>query len=424
MTEAIIASRGVDTRPAPAPEPAAVTQLITIVVSLASVCVALTAAGTLDAARHRPTEFVLFLVAALALAPVSVHLYVRGSFSFVGCGILAVGFALGVGPAVFTALLATVIHFVRRPAKLHRMLYTSSMWTLAAVAGTLPYRALGAQHWSELGRVAAAVAGGPLYAVVNLGLLSLVMALSEGESVRAIWRERFRWTLPYYIVSGPLAVALVFAYERLGVIGLYAFALPPWFMMFSVHQYVARTRAAAEEIHEKNMRLEEWNADLHRLFEFASGLAAHATDRTELTRFAEGALAGLTGGHPRLHFGVEGPGVPLIAGGTAVGVLELEPSEEFDAERWGRLSEAILPQLATALESAELVERVRKTHLATIAALSRSMEAKDYYTGGHTERVATISVALATRLGYEGADLDAVEIGALLHDIGKIGIPE
>ena len=70
------------------------------------------------------------------------------------------------------------------------------------------------------------------------------------------------------------------------------------------------------------------------------------------------------------------------------------------------------------------MERVRKTHLATIAALSRSMEAKDYYTGGHTERVATISVALATRLGYEGADLDAVEIGALLHDIGKIGIPE
>jgi putative nucleotidyltransferase with HDIG domain len=67
---------------------------------------------------------------------------------------------------------------------------------------------------------------------------------------------------------------------------------------------------------------------------------------------------------------------------------------------------------------------VRKQHLATIAALSKSMEAKDYYTGGHTERVAEVSVALAKRLGYSGADLDAIEIGALLHDIGKIGIPE
>jgi putative nucleotidyltransferase with HDIG domain len=52
------------------------------------------------------------------------------------------------------------------------------------------------------------------------------------------------------------------------------------------------------------------------------------------------------------------------------------------------------------------------------------MEAKDYYTGGHTERVATVSVALARRLGFSGSELDALEIGALLHDIGKIGIPE
>jgi putative nucleotidyltransferase with HDIG domain len=52
------------------------------------------------------------------------------------------------------------------------------------------------------------------------------------------------------------------------------------------------------------------------------------------------------------------------------------------------------------------------------------MEAKDYYTGGHTERVSDVAVALASRLGFTGPDLDAVEIGALLHDIGKIGIPE
>jgi putative nucleotidyltransferase with HDIG domain len=52
------------------------------------------------------------------------------------------------------------------------------------------------------------------------------------------------------------------------------------------------------------------------------------------------------------------------------------------------------------------------------------MEAKDYYTGGHTERVAEISVTLARRLGYDGAELEAIEVGALLHDIGKIGIPE
>jgi HD-GYP domain-containing protein (c-di-GMP phosphodiesterase class II) len=52
------------------------------------------------------------------------------------------------------------------------------------------------------------------------------------------------------------------------------------------------------------------------------------------------------------------------------------------------------------------------------------MEAKDLYTGGHTGRVSAVSVALAERLGYDGDALEAIEIGALLHDIGKIGIPE
>jgi diguanylate cyclase (GGDEF)-like protein len=75
-------------------------------------------------------------------------------------------------------------------------------------------------------------------------------------------------------------------------------------------------------------------------------------------------------------------------------------------------------------ELAESNQRVKHTHLATIAALSRSMEAKDQFTGSHTERVAAVAVALAVRSGYRDDELDAIEVGALLHDIGKIGIPE
>jgi HD domain len=67
---------------------------------------------------------------------------------------------------------------------------------------------------------------------------------------------------------------------------------------------------------------------------------------------------------------------------------------------------------------------LRRAHKETIAALSRSMEAKDLYTGGHTERVAAVAVGLASQLGYRDEELEAIEIGALLHDIGKIGIPE
>jgi HD-GYP domain-containing protein (c-di-GMP phosphodiesterase class II) len=56
--------------------------------------------------------------------------------------------------------------------------------------------------------------------------------------------------------------------------------------------------------------------------------------------------------------------------------------------------------------------------------LPRCGAARDYYAGVHPERVARIAVVLAARLGYEGPELDAIEVGALLHDIGKAGIPE
>ena len=57
-------------------------------------------------------------------------------------------------------------------------------------------------------------------------------------------------------------------------------------------------------------------------------------------------------------------------------------------------------------------------------AARRRAEARDYYAGMHPERVARIAVLLATRLGYRAPELEAIEVGALLHDIGKAAIPD
>jgi HD-GYP domain-containing protein (c-di-GMP phosphodiesterase class II) len=83
-----------------------------------------------------------------------------------------------------------------------------------------------------------------------------------------------------------------------------------------------------------------------------------------------------------------------------------------------------LGRTATAVEEIRQANlRLRRAHKDTIAALSRSMEAKDLYTGGHTERVAAVAVGLGRKLGFRDEELEAIEIGALLHDIGKIGVP-
>jgi HD-GYP domain-containing protein (c-di-GMP phosphodiesterase class II) len=201
--------------------------------------------------------------------------------------------------------------------------------------------------------------------------------------------------------------------------------------MFSTRQYVKRTKQSVEEIRQKNeelglanAQLAERNEDLQALFQFAGGLASRAHDGNTLRRYAEESLTQMTGARAEVAPGTTQDGIALVAGGQRIASLHLAQTPGFEGERWARLREAIVPQLATAIESAELVDQVRKKHLETIAALARSMEAKDYYTGGHTERVSDVAVALSKRLGYSGNELDAIEIGALLHDIGKIGIPE
>ncbi len=216
------------------------------------------------------------------------------------------------------------------------------------------------------------------------------------------------------------------AYDKVGPAGVAAFALPPALMIVSVRQYLDRTRESVEEVRTANTALEERNDDLQQLLELSTGLAARAHDRDELIRHAERALGDLCGGRFAIRIGPEAQGVALVAGGNSVGALSVDRKSgaEFDGPRWSRLQETVLSHLSTALESAQLVREVRERHKATIAALSRSMEVKDGHTGGHTERVSDVAAALGRRLGLKGEDLDAIEIGALLHDIGKIGIPE
>jgi putative nucleotidyltransferase with HDIG domain len=71
-----------------------------------------------------------------------------------------------------------------------------------------------------------------------------------------------------------------------------------------------------------------------------------------------------------------------------------------------------------------LMRTMHRSYLSTITSLARTIEAKDPYTGGHTERVARLALALAAQLGFDEEQLQAVNVGALIHDIGKIGISD
>lgn len=74
-----------------------------------------------------------------------------------------------------------------------------------------------------------------------------------------------------------------------------------------------------------------------------------------------------------------------------------------------------------------LAEKARQVELVTlnsIMAIAHTIEAKDLYTSGHSTRVAKCSVAIARRLGVDEEDIKNLNYIALLHDIGKIGVPD
>jgi len=73
---------------------------------------------------------------------------------------------------------------------------------------------------------------------------------------------------------------------------------------------------------------------------------------------------------------------------------------------------------------AQQAESIRRQFLGAIQSLAKAVEARDDYTRGHSERVADLALDMALRMGLSPEKADLVRIAGLLHDIGKIGIPD
>ena len=75
-------------------------------------------------------------------------------------------------------------------------------------------------------------------------------------------------------------------------------------------------------------------------------------------------------------------------------------------------------------ELSDAKDKLEKAYLESIETLRYTVEAKDPYTKGHSDRVAEFSVLIGKKLGLSEEDLKTLRIGGLFHDIGKIGIPD
>ena len=93
-------------------------------------------------------------------------------------------------------------------------------------------------------------------------------------------------------------------------------------------------------------------------------------------------------------------------------------SEELD------LLQSLSSLLANAVHNARMEERSRATFIRTLESLATALEARDEYTRGHSQRVCDLSVMIGIKLGLLPDALEELRIGTILHDIGKIGVPD
>jgi HD-GYP domain-containing protein (c-di-GMP phosphodiesterase class II) len=119
--------------------------------------------------------------------------------------------------------------------------------------------------------------------------------------------------------------------------------------------------------------------------------------------------------------------VPLKTKGKTTGVLQalnkLPPGSQFTADDQ-KLFETLSHQVAIAVENSRLYGSIKSNFFNTVEALAEAIEKKDRYTGGHTKRVVYYSMCIAKYMHLSPQELETLRWGAVLHDIGKIGVED
>jgi diguanylate cyclase (GGDEF)-like protein/putative nucleotidyltransferase with HDIG domain len=189
------------------------------------------------------------------------------SVSAVGC--LAASSLFGFRAALPLAITSVAVDWSARRHPLHNVLFNIGALTLASLTAASIFNLAhffpeGTQH--RLAIAALGLLAGAGYFAVNMGLVSLALALQGHERWWAVFREQFAWLLPHYVVYGFIGGVMALAYEAVNLLALAVFAVPLLLMRKTQEAYLKHThrsaqklRQAAETIQSQNVSLEMAN---------------------------------------------------------------------------------------------------------------------------------------------------------------------
>ena len=118
-------------------------------------------------------------------------------------------------------------------------------------------------------------------------------------------------------------------------------------------------------------------------------------------------------------------GVPMSIQNRMTGVLEaLNKRQGTFTEEDVKILTAIASQAAVAIENAQLVKALQESYESTLEGWAAALDLRDKETEGHSQRVTLLAVQLAQEIGMSKDDVTYLRQGALLHDIGKMAVPD
>jgi len=324
----------------PSPPPMAHRRAVVLIAVALTLAAALVGALTFDAdVFDRPVLLAVLAAAVVLLDFIRIDVFERGHISPAAVPTLALAALFGpIGPLISEVAIAIIRIARRSPAD--RTLADLGVLGLAGAAAAGVFSAFPDEPWTVL--LAAGLLAGLAYYVVNVVLLTTMIALAQGVSPVALFRETHAWLWPHYLGFGAIAALIVVAERSIGAPAVLLFVFPVIVLWVAEKQYLDRSRSSVDELRRSHKELQDTNTLLREALE----------------------------------------------------------------------------------DNQDLLARARRSYLSTITSLARTIEAKDPYTGGHTERVAEIATQLARELRFDEDALRAVNVGAVIHDIGKIGVPD
>jgi len=296
-------------------------------------------------APHLPTDdprgLVAFAILAIAAHSFRVNLYGDSHVSTAAVGGFAIAFLYGPAATVTLIPFVTLVadSLSRSTIPLYRRApFNMANAALSFLAAAAIFDAMaGSDGPADARLVPAALLAAAANYAVNIAVLTGIVSLTTGQSPRSIWREKFAWALPHYIVLAFLGLALAVAYRALGLAGILAFVAPPVMMHIAMRQYIAKTTETVTELKRRNSQLARANEEI-----------------------------------------------------------------------------------------SEINTRLHRTYDETLEALASALDARDRETKGHSLRVTRYMMDMARQMGVppNTPEWIAMQRGALMHDVGKIGVPD